>query len=427
MDRSRSKSGSGSWCARSFAAATLPPWPISNRDWKPLWITLTTPWPSPSNGPTRASRCKAAPPADKIPIPTTQAVPKRTRAQGPSSSPTLGDVLNPSGKRNPSKRLASPKHCPPVPQLHADGLTNLRRAVLGRATSHGAPSSLAPLRGITPLGWLVVVGTLAGGLSDGNRGRGLSLGRAWDGETEPLASLKELARLLAVAGAGDDDPPWSDFKSVVEACAQTTAERVFKTLAKLDDLLGITVENPDPSPHFGMRSGRGGTVEVITPRATVELPIWHVSADALQGEGPRDGVERFRARADDPGLHYRWSECWREGTLLSVGVLRPGLAALAGLQINEPASERRSVGTSAGTEPPLDLQPSAIENHTEPSGTGVAPEPSERATQGGERLREISSGPEGSNADKEALRELQQCQQDRKSTRLNSSHLGISY
>src|ERR1035441_10639046 len=130
MDRSRSKSGSGSWCARSFAAATLPPWPISNRDWKPLWITLTTPWPSPSNGPTRASRCKAAPPADKIPIPTTQAVPKRTRAQGPSSSPTLGDVLNPSGKRNPSKRLASPKHCPPVPQLHADGLTNLRRAVL---------------------------------------------------------------------------------------------------------------------------------------------------------------------------------------------------------------------------------------------------------------------------------------------------------
>src|ERR1035441_6011603 len=132
MDRSRSKSGSGSWCARSFAAATLPPWPISNRDWKPLWITLTTPWPSPSNGPTRASRCKAAPPADKIPIPTTQAVPKRTRAQGPSSSPTLGDVLNPSGKRNPSKRLASPKHCPPVPQLHADGLTNLRRAVLAK-------------------------------------------------------------------------------------------------------------------------------------------------------------------------------------------------------------------------------------------------------------------------------------------------------
>jgi hypothetical protein len=201
---------------------------------------------------------------------------------------------------------------------------------LAKATTETAASSLQPLQGVTPLGWLTIFGALIGAVGDGARGRGLSSAKTPPNEN--IVWTGSLAKNLSITAGTEGDPPWSDLDPIISVWTGDFVKEVFRAMTQLDDLLDIVVKTPEPSPYFVVAGGRGRTAEVSSSMGTIQIPIWQVSVASIIGEGPRDGIERFRVNDRDPRLWYRWSETWHEGAILSVGAVQPGMASLAGLQ-----------------------------------------------------------------------------------------------
>ena len=209
-----------------------------------------------------------------------------------------------------------------------DGVPSLMKT-LHRATSDNSATAWNLLDDFTPLGWLVVLGSLTGILPGGSHGRGLSERATLTRDHHQ--NLADLANALAASADDSTDRPWGDLQSTVRRLSPDFAVQAFHCLEQLDDAGGIRVKSNE-SPHFRISGGREDGREITSSDGVREISAWQTSVASLTGEHPGRGTEQFRKQSGaDTRLWFRWSETWYEDLLLSVGVIQPGIASLAGL------------------------------------------------------------------------------------------------
>ena len=206
--------------------------------------------------------------------------------------------------------------------------TNVRSVFqqLQRATLDGQPVKWNVLAGITPLGWLVVLGTLTGGLSGGDwRG---SLANSDMIKTQGHNVFEPLVTALALANDDDDDLPWGGLRSIAEAWSVQGTQFAFEALNQIDVAAGLVVSTHQ-SARFQIEASRRGPTEVQTSDGLRRLPGWAISWAKTINES-RNGIEQIARTEAEGRAVFRWSETWRENRLIGVGVVQSAMAALAG-------------------------------------------------------------------------------------------------
>lgn len=228
---------------------------------------------------------------------------------------------------------------------------------LHRATLEGQRVHWPALAGITPLGWLVVIGALSGALSGGWRG---SLADSALLGEEGFENLKRLATSLALAAdAGDDDLPWGGLRAVADAWTVGETQTAFEILDRLDNAVGLEVR-PVESSRFHIEGSRRGPTEVQTSDGLRQLQGWTISWAKTTDES-RGGIERVAPIPGEPRAVFRWSETWQGSRLISIGVVQPAMTALAGAAFAEANTESRSAGDKrlSSLAEPLEVHPAS--------------------------------------------------------------------
>jgi hypothetical protein len=217
---------------------------------------------------------------------------------------------------------------PEVPALQSKSeRTNVRFLFqqLQRATVDAQPVKWNVLAGITPLGWLVVLGALTGGLAGDWRG---SLADSVLIKAEGHNVFEPLVSVLAIANDGDDDLPWGGLSGSAEAWAVPGTRQVFEALNRIDVAAGLVVSTHQSS-RFQIEASRRGPTEVQTSDGLRQLPGWAISWAKTINES-RSGIEQAARSAGEDRAVFRWSETWRENRLIGIGVVQSAMAALAG-------------------------------------------------------------------------------------------------
>ena len=225
------------------------------------------------------------------------------------------------------------------------------------ATADNSAFAWESLNEFTPLGWTVVLGVLAGLLPMAPNGT--TLPRRTPAASDVAESLAALARGLATPAEKQEDLPWRDMRPLIGAISTGFTYESIRVIERLDDSEGIAVTTHE-SPRFHISTGRDQDYEVASSDGVRNISQWQASVASLDKEGSRAGVERFR-KAGDAREWYRWSESWAGDSLLSVGIVQPGVASLAGIghvsavasADTEPATApaRQRVPTSPTIEP----------------------------------------------------------------------------
>jgi hypothetical protein len=125
---------------------------------------------------------------------------------------------------------------------------------LHRATLEGQRVRWSALSGITPMGWLVVLGALSGSLTGEWRG---ALSESSLVGPEGLQGLVPLATKLSLASDVDDDLPWGGLDAMMAAWTTSETQRVFDVLHQLDRAARLTVKTFE-SPRFHIEGSRRG-------------------------------------------------------------------------------------------------------------------------------------------------------------------------
>ena len=230
---------------------------------------------------------------------------------------------------------------------------------LSDATTHNS-TRFDALAGVTPLGWAVILGRLVDAIPT---------------DVMPCESpewFKSLSKLLQTTLDLDEDMPWGGFAPVLAAWDVQVLPRVFGDLARLDMDAGVRV-NSEQGPHFKLLPHRRGVVDVSIPKGTVQLETWKFTWVGVPGE-PHSGTESFRV-ANDDRLWFRWSETWLDERLLSVGVLQPQMASLAGVPSGEVVSTIVPPLTLPPELPPVEKNYVVAQTVSPASIEVVAPEP----------------------------------------------------
>ena len=142
------------------------------------------------------------------------------------------------------------------------------------------------------------------------------------------------------------DPPWGDLTAIVETWHGDRLDTVLTLLEGLDSAIGIEVRQPDASPAFLVYPGPKGEIEVRLPGGTLMVQPWQIITSSAYGERYRDHTESFRKAGDERAWH-RWTETHRDGRLIGLQVVQPGLAALAGIGESEATESRVSSPVSS--------------------------------------------------------------------------------
>ena len=264
---------------------------------------------------------------------------------------------------------------------------------LHQATSEGQRVDWGAIAGITPLGWLVVLGALTGALSGNWRGGLVEEERL---AAEGSSQLKELAELLSLTGAESDDLPWGGFKDVISAWNPTRLKEALIRLDRLDKAAHLRVETHESS-RFYLEASRRRPTEVQCSDGLRQLPGWSITWAKAFGERGI-GTERVDAQSGEkPGV-FRWSETWYGDRLVGVGVVQPAMVALAGNAFagteppnkatipvssieSSPASPSREPSTSVGRVKPVGAEPPPqAATATAPSPPHVEEKPSPAKT-----------------------------------------------
>jgi DNA primase catalytic core len=196
---------------------------------------------------------------------------------------------------------------------------------LWQATNEGQRVGWDTLAGITPLGWMVVLGALSGTLSGNWRG-GLVEAKLFI--EEDRKELKELSNNLALAAVDCDDLPWGDLRDVISAWNKTAFRRTFTVLNRLDAAADLCVATHESS-RFYIEASRRRPTEVETSDGRRQIAGWAISwAKALGDRG--NGIERVSTSSADDRVIFRWSETWLGDRLVGIGVVQPAMASLAG-------------------------------------------------------------------------------------------------
>lgn len=193
------------------------------------------------------------------------------------------------------------------------------------STNEGQRVHWGTIAGVTPLGWLVVLGALTGTLSSDWRGGLVDEGRLG---LDDKSQLKELAAQLALTGADGDDLPWGGLEDVIGKWNGTRIQEALITLDRLDMAAGLRVETHESS-RFYLEASRRRPTEVQTSDGRRQLPGWAINWAKASDES-RGGIERVAAPPGEERVIFRWSETWCGDRLVGIGVVQPAMVALAG-------------------------------------------------------------------------------------------------
>lgn len=237
---------------------------------------------------------------------------------------------NPTEPNDTSPTLNSTKQ-PPTEVTNPVEWRNVRYLFqqLYWATLEGQRVQWSTLAGITPLGWLVVIGALGGALS--GEWRGSLANPSLLGEVSEI--LKRLATKLALAGDGDNDLPWGGLRPIADAWTNAETRTAFEVLHRLDTAFGFEVR-PIENSRFHLQGSRRGPTEVHISDGVRQLQGWAISWAKTRDEN-RGGTERVTPVAGEQNAVFRWSETWRGPKLVSIGVVQPAMTALAGAAFSE--------------------------------------------------------------------------------------------
>jgi hypothetical protein len=237
----------------------------------------------------------------------------------------------------------------------ASSVSLLLRTV-DRATADNSASSWNLLDEITPLGWMVVLGVVSGLLRGSHHGRGtplLSTLTVGDQAriSEGMARLATaMAANAADSEADPDDYPWGDLKAVIQVFSPDFTRDAFECLALLDAASGFRVEYHE-SRHFRMSGGRDEGREVDSSDGLRQLASWQICVGKLVSEHPSKGTERYVDSNTRGPATYCWSETWCQDRLLSIGVLQPALASLAGFERGVPDRDASALHATVPSSP----------------------------------------------------------------------------
>ncbi|WP_395752682.1 CHC2 zinc finger domain-containing protein [Prosthecobacter sp.] len=235
---------------------------------------------------------------------------------------------------------------------------------LADATKKGAAFPFQKLESITPLGWLVVLGTLTSAFKDSaHAGTG-----ALHAELLPELhrELGDLAAVLAANGSIDGEPPWDWVEPFVSKFGVERAERAFSTLARLDFAMGAEIVSSVSSLFRLIPIQRQGVVQYSSEHGTFELPAWQVQFAKVRGE--RGNVVENHCLNGEVFSHF--VETRSGGRLLGLSVIQPHLAILADLT-NLP-EQILPDPTPLETEPELNI---GLAQQSIPPLQPVSPEP----------------------------------------------------
>ncbi len=206
------------------------------------------------------------------------------------------------------------------------------------ATLEGQRVQWQVLAGVTPLGWLVVIGALSSALSGEWRGSLADPSLLGD---EGSGDLKRLASKLALAGDGDDDLPWGGLRPIADAWTTLETKTAFDVLHRLDTAAGFEV-GPVENSRFHLQGSRRGPTEVHISDGVRQLQGWAISWAKTKDEN-RGGTERVTPVPGEQNAVFRWSETWRGSRLVGIGVVQPAMTALAGAAFSgEDTASKRS-------------------------------------------------------------------------------------
>jgi hypothetical protein len=215
----------------------------------------------------------------------------------------------------------------------------LFREFIDSTITAGSPR-FGSLDEITPLGWAVLLDVFAKAANvDIAVGNGVSGNQGVSEEVCDIA--RDLAISLVKKDSGssaptrisepglDDGGPWFDS----QPCSQVwDAERTWKairTLMALDERLGLTVRSCESVVFSLLRIRNNARQVTASDGCHYIMAPWRIVNVFAVGESISSGTERL-PQTDAHGRDcYRWSETWRDGRLLSIGVVSTVMAVWA--------------------------------------------------------------------------------------------------
>lgn len=236
-----------------------------------------------------------------------------------------------------------------------DGVSFLFRAI-ELSTSAGNRRGWQELSRVTPLGWAVLVGTMAGALPSDLRLERQPTTKFTD---EMSDELRDLAQDLALAAAipkevGQHssraegpgwDPTWDDVSTVINTWTHARMEKAMSVLDAMDEHTGVSVLAPPPSRLYAAQASGSGTstdahdsfdYSVRLGDGTYSIRQWQIISASAFGERSSGSIEHTTDR--DNRHWFRWTEARHGKRLLAIHVVQPGLAQLAGLESPPPDS-----------------------------------------------------------------------------------------
>jgi DNA primase catalytic core len=256
---------------------------------------------------------------------------------------------------------------------------------LQRATIEGQRVRWSALSGITPIGWLVILGALSGSLTGEWRGA-LPGGPAVD--SEGFEGLSLLAAKLSLASDVDDDLPWGGFDAVMKGWTISETQRVFNILNRIDQVAKLIVKTFE-STRFHIEGSRRGPTEVETSDGLRQLQGWTISWAKTIDEN-RTSIERVPAVSSEPRAVFRWSETWQGNRLLGIGVVQSAMTELAGKAFSndrislKKSSAEPSANLSTSESSSLISELSKPKVTTDPSSESEEPVTPQAAANGGD-------------------------------------------
>lgn len=252
---------------------------------------------------------------------------------------------------------------------------------LCQGTIEGQRVDWGAIAGITPLGWIVVLGSLTGALQGNWRG-GFVDSEALT--SDQRTSFRDLALKLSHSGTDTDDLPWCGLELVISSWNSDEFQHDLETLEAIDSAAGLRVQTWESS-RFYLEASRKRPTEIQTSDGLRQLPSWAVSWAKAFDEN-RGGIERVAATKPLGPVIFRWTETWRGDRIVGVGVVQPAMVALAGNAF----STGMVVGKSKDSETSATVKSSSLPIEipkviaTEPSSTVANSE--------GSRVSETSPG-----------------------------------
>ncbi|WP_437193354.1 reverse transcriptase domain-containing protein [Planctomicrobium sp. SH527] len=193
---------------------------------------------------------------------------------------------------------------------------------LSRGTGVADHAALEQLQRITPLGWLVVIGTLCGQFDGEFRGNVFSSRPDSPVEFPDPSSI--LSRLIAQP-SDSSALPWGFVDGIEKLWTEEALQETIEFISKIFTDTGLNVRAAEGN-QFHMAHGSNGGCEIYGSRGSYTIPWWCIVTGRLANEISLD----VESEVHDGKVHRRWTEVWYNDKLVSVGIVRPQMARLAG-------------------------------------------------------------------------------------------------